>query len=430
MRSGLLMLSVLILAWSPARDACAQRVGGNLLPGPSELSRLGLERAWDGQAKLNPQRDKVTQFVVDEDLVYVQTTAGLVTAFEAETGREVWAILLGRHDEPMFPAVSTEHEVMIVVGAQLFSLDKITGQIRWQLRLPDTPSTGVSADERQLYIGTYSGAVYAYDRKRIRNLFEESLLPAWGHNALLWKCQTGKSITSPPIPTGRIVSFASQDGSYYGVTASKRDVVYQLETNNPIDAPVGFAIHRNLLTNEVKEWTFVAGRDQSFFAVEAESGRVLWEFITSRPMRIAPLAIDYDLFLTLERGGVQCLDQRTGISRWVRPNLTGVVAVASDTVYGSDIEGNLIAVDREDGAINASVNLRRYTTRIANELTDRLYMATDAGTIVCLRQVGRKFPTFHRHPERLPIVPEFAPEEGSGENPTEPPAADPPPAAQ
>lgn len=424
MRSGLLVWSFLVLACAPVRVAMAQRVGGDLLPGPRQLSRLGLERAWSGQAKLNPLRDKVTQFVVDEDMVYVQTTTGLITAFDAESGREAWAVLLGRNDDPMFPVVSSEDEALIIVGPSLYSLSKSTGQIRWELRLPEAPSTGVAVDETQVYIGTLDGAVYAYDRKRIRGLFEESLLPGWSRDALVWKCQVGKAISSPPIPTGRIVSFASLDGSLYGVTASRRQVVYQLETNNPIRTPVAYASHRNLLTNVVTDWTFIAAEDQSFYSVESETGRVRWEFITGNTVSVAPMAIGYDLFVILDRNGAVCLDQRDGKPRWSRPNLTGLIAVAGNTVFGSDVEGNLISVDRGDGAVNATVNLRRFPHRIANELTDRLYLASDAGTVVCLRQTGRRFPTYHRHPERLPLVPEFAPEEGS-----EPPAADPPPAA-
>lgn len=426
MRSGLLVCGLLVLACAPVRMAAAQHVGGDLLPGPRQLSRLGLERAWASQAKLNPQRDKVTQFVVDEDMVYVQTTSGLITAFDSETGREAWAVLLARHDDPMFPVVSSENEALVVVGPTLYSLNKLTGQIRWEIRLAEAPSTSVAVDDDNVYVGTLDGAVYAYNRKRIRGLFEEGLLPAWSRDALVWKCQVGKAISSPPIPTGRIVSFASRDGSLYGVTATRRDVVYQLETNNPIDTPLGFASHKNLLTNAVTEWTFMAARDQSFYSVEAETGRVRWEFITGKPVSVGPVAVGYDLFLILDRGGAVCLDQRNGEPRWSRPNLTGIIAVAGDTVYGSDVEGNLISVDRNDGAVNATVNLRRFTQRIANQLTDRLYMATDAGTIVCLRQTGRRFPTFHRHPERLPLMPEFAPEE----NASEPPAAEPPPAAQ
>lgn len=429
MRSGWLVCGLLVLACSPVRMASAQRVGEDLLPGPRQLSRLGLERAWNGQAKLNPQRDKVTQFVVDEDMLFVQTTAGLITAFDSETGREAWAVLLGRHDDPMFPVVSSETEAMVVVGPTLYSLSKATGQIRWELRLPEAPSTSIAVDENHVYIGTLGGAVYAYNLKRIRALFEESLLPAWSNDALVWKCQVGKAISSPPIPTGRIVSFASRDGSLYGVTATRREVIYQLETNNPINTPLGFASHKNLLTNAVTEWTFIAARDQSFYSVESETGRVRWEFITGKPVNVGPMAVNYDLFLILDHGGAVCLNQRDGEPRWSRPNLTGIVAVAGDTVYGSDVEGNLISVDRGDGAVNAAVNLRNYSQRIANELTDRLYLATDAGTIVCLRQTGRRFPTYHRHPERLPLMPEFASEDGS-EEVVEPPAANPPAAAE
>jgi hypothetical protein len=59
---------------------------------------------------------------------------------------------------------------------------------------------------------------------------------------------------------------------------------------------------------------------------------------------------------------------------------------------------------------------------VANDRTDRLYLSTANGTVVCLRPTGRPYPTFHRYPDRLPLMPEFEPEPGTE------PAADNPPA--
>jgi hypothetical protein len=55
--------------------------------------------------------------------------------------------------------------------------------------------------------------------------------------------------------------------------------------------------------------------------------------------------------------------------------------------------------------------LRDFTVRYGNELTDRIYLATSRGLVICLRENGQEFPIYHRYPERQPILPEFAPEE-------------------
>src|SRR5262245_28202618 len=114
----------------------AQIKSEGTLPTQKQLYRLGLERSWWGQAVMNPSRDKVRNIAVDEDLVYVQSTSGVTTAFDAETGRQAWAVQLGRFDPPSYPAVSNEDLVLIVVGSTMYGLEKKSGRTMWTLILP------------------------------------------------------------------------------------------------------------------------------------------------------------------------------------------------------------------------------------------------------------------------------------------------------
>ena len=94
--------SVLFLSASNA--AQAQKTGFTpRIPSQRLLGRYGLERAWWGQATLNPTRDKVRHMTVDEENVYVQATSGVVTAFNNETGKRLWAVQLGRRDLASYP---------------------------------------------------------------------------------------------------------------------------------------------------------------------------------------------------------------------------------------------------------------------------------------------------------------------------------------
>jgi len=65
------------------------------LPTARLLSRYGLEQAWWGHATLNPKRDKVKFLVVDEENVYSQATNGVITAFDADSGKLLWESIVG-----------------------------------------------------------------------------------------------------------------------------------------------------------------------------------------------------------------------------------------------------------------------------------------------------------------------------------------------
>ena len=117
MKSFLRVLTAVAMAVICAvTPAIAQLKGDPALPTHQQLSRLGLERAWWAQSILNPHRDKVRHVSIDEDMVYVQATSGVTTAFDAETGQQLWAIQLGRFDQPSFPAISNEDLALIPVS--------------------------------------------------------------------------------------------------------------------------------------------------------------------------------------------------------------------------------------------------------------------------------------------------------------------------
>ena len=382
--------------------ALAQRQSTDkVLPTQQQLSQFGLERAWWGQAVLNPSRDKVRHVTIDEDIVYVQASSGTTTAFNSETGQRLWATQLGRFDQPSFPAVSNEDLALVVVGSTMYGVDKVTGKTIWTLVLPGQPSTGPSVDDNQVYVGTLDGSMYAFSLRKIRQLFREQRLPQWSHEAMVWRYQAGKEVTSPPIVTGRVVNFASRDGSLYSVSAPDRKLLYQLQTDAPIVAPLA----------RLGKVQYMASEDNTFYALNVDNGRVLWEFTSGLPIRRAPFAIANDLYITPDRGGMYCLEAASGAQRWWQPSLTRFLAVAGGAMFASDEDGNLIKVSRANGAIAGSLPLRVFSVRVSNDRTDRLYLSTDSGLIIALRQKGELLPVFHKFPDRLPIVPLVEPEE-------------------
>ena len=80
----------------------------------------------------------------------------------------------------------------------------------------------------------------------------------------------------------------------------------------------------------------------------------------------------------------------------------------------TDDLGNLMVLSRADGAPLGVLPLRDYSIRVANDRTDRIYLCTESGLVVALRERDQEFPEYHMFPERRPILPDFAPE---GEQP-------------
>ena len=380
------------------------------IPTSAVLSRYGLEVAWTGQAVINPGRDKVSHVVMDEELVFVQGTNGVITAFDSETGRQHWSVRVGRYDEPNFPAVTNEEVCLVVSGLYMYGLDKRTGDILWRLRLPSVPSTGPAADETQVYLGMLDGSVYAFSLKKIRERFLEQRLPEWSHETIVWRYQAAEEVTSPPIPLDQSVVFASRDGSLYSVTKDRRVLNYQFETDAPIMAPMAL----------VGQTLFLASEDFNFYAINSNNGVVLWEFVTGLPIRKAPIALGTSLYLSPDRGGLYGLQTNTGARRWWHPRLTDFVSLINHTVVARDVNNDLALVDSESGDILGRIPASFYDLHATNSRNDRIYLATSRGQVMAIREAGRNYPIYHRYPERRPILPEIAPEEEAATEPKPP----------
>ncbi|GAB4139975.1 MAG: hypothetical protein Tsb009_09130 [Planctomycetaceae bacterium] len=384
------------------------------LPTQRMLNRYGLERAWMSQATLDPTRDQVRHLVADEDVVYIQSRQGLVTAFDALNGKKLWAAQLGRTSSVSFPITSNDEMAVVITGTQMIALEKYTGKLLWKIGIPSAASTQATMDDDHIYVGARDGSVYAFDLRKIRELFEKNLLPQWSNLTLLWRFKSYKTVVTPPISTGRVVNFASQGGSLYSITTNDRKLVFQFELDGPASAPMAFSRGELDKTKKsFKRYLYLPSEDMKLYCVNMDNGRVRWEYMAGLPIRKAPRVIKDnlrdDVYLTPVRGGMHCLNEKTGKLIWRRPDVTEFLAATPTLVYASDQVGNVLLLSRKDGAVIGHLPLRNFQIRLSNGRTDRLFIATKTGLLVCIREQGQSFPIYHQYPDRRPLLPELTP---------------------
>ena len=403
-RSAILFaLALPLVGLSPTPVRAQQGIRGNVLPSHNMLRRHGLVRMWWGQAFLDPSRDVIDHMLVDEDVVVMQASSGTVTTFDSESGRRLWSAQLGPRDAPSQPAVSNSDFVFVPAARRLYCLDKFSGELIWELKLPRTPSTSPAVSDDQIFYGSHDGSIYAFDLHRIRDLHLKNQLDDWGFLARQWRFKTGKQITTPPIATRRVVTFASLDNSLYCITAGSPRLQWQSETDSPVSAPVTY--HRGFL--------YVACEDFNLYCLNAENGNSRWQpFPSGFPIRRTPRVIGEQVFIFPDAGGVFSISTQTGKRIWWRNGIRNFVGSSLSRLYASDRIGNIVILRRTDGAVMGTMPMRQFGVKYANERTDRLYLATNSGLLVAIREAGadHEFPVFHQNPDLLPILPEFAPE--------------------
>ena len=138
---------------------------------------------------------------------------------------------------------------------------------------------------------------------------------------------------------------------------------------------------------------------------------MLWSFSTGAPVVQMPQVIGGHVFAVPHREGLECISVESGYRIWKNERITRFVAASDTKVYASDLSENLLVLDRSNGKIISALPMRGFPRRISNDRTDRVILATNDGLVLCLREIGSDFPTYHLYPERRPILPELAPEE-------------------
>jgi outer membrane protein assembly factor BamB len=400
-RSALLSVLIGSTAFSPAAAQNSHK--DSRFPSEQLLNRHGLTRSWWSHATINSQRDKLAYMVVDETHLFLQATSGTITAFDTETGKYLWTKQIGAPDRAVFQAVSNDTLLFVINGMRLFAVKKDSGDIKWQLQLPGMPASSPAADEQQVYVGFQDGSLYAFDLKYTQELYSAGKLPQFSESTVVWRYRTSKAITTPAIPGDTVVAFASRNGSLYSVTKDLRNLVFQFETDAALTAPI-VRYRNNLL---------LASEDSNFYSLAIQKGTLGWQFTAGTVIRRAPILVGDDVYLFPEHGNMYKLSAKTGVPEWSVPRIHDFLSATPTRVYVTDNQNNLVILSVGDGELLGNFTLGMFTHHLANERSDRIYVATEKGLVMCMHERKREFARFHKHPDRQPILPDFAPEKES-----------------
>ena len=86
--------------------------GNETIPSRRALARVNLDLQWAGVVPLDGA-EKLTQISIDAGMLFAQTTSANFYAFDAESGRPLWAAHLGRVTTKAQPASVTTTTVFV-----------------------------------------------------------------------------------------------------------------------------------------------------------------------------------------------------------------------------------------------------------------------------------------------------------------------------
>jgi hypothetical protein len=85
-----------------------------------------------------------------------------------------------------------------------------------------------------------------------------------------------------------------------------------------------------------------------------------------------------------------------------------LASVSEKAIYVVDAADRLVTVNRKTGEVVAKAQYPGLSMPLRNSVTDRVYLGSTSGRVVCMKESGIDFPIYHQNPDRSPIMPEVA----------------------
>ncbi len=365
------------------------------------VSQFGLHRAWYTRAQASPGVGAVESIVLDGSLLLVQTRMGRLQAIDAETGRTLWTTSIGKISQPSMPPAANSDFVAMTNGTTLYVLRRATGEVIWQVRLGSSPSAGCAVGPTHVFVPLVNGKVEAFLLKRTNPVEAAAIL----HSGY------GAAQAAPVIGDSRVY-WTTNKGDLYADGFDSPMNRFRFRAGGPISSPPAVWSPR----------AFVTSQDGFCYAINDTTGALQWHFSAGAPIFTQPAPIRDAVYVTSDRRQLWRLNAETGLAEWATAGITKFLAAGASRVYAVDYVGRLAVLDAKTGNRLGTMSTESLPLTVTNIKTDRVYLGSEAGLIVCLREQELTSPLAYvpNAPEVKPAKPTTKPADAPPTTPTEP----------
>jgi outer membrane protein assembly factor BamB len=378
------------------------------LPSRQALDRLHLTMAWHVYVATDGRRDGLFSVQLIDDQVLVQNRSGIVTLLDARDGSTIWRTMVGSPFEVSEAMAYNKTAVFAIRGGFIYALDRKSGKVRWKFSLPHGVSAPPAADDTLFYLCLLTREVYAYDLPETlppqvpmglpseiassspspgtasgypnqadqRPVFQPA--PRAGEVGpqprYAWTYSAETRLEKPILQTQDLLAVSGVAGIFFGLNKENGKPAYRFTARAAVSAPLG-------------QWgnvCYMGSQDFNLYALDIVGGRFLWRFVGGAPILVKPQVSDEDIFLSPANAGLYRIDRKTGEQVWHNRRADLFLAQNKKFVYATDSVGRLLVLDRARGTQLSVYNAREFVVHVPNEVTDRLYLASNDGLIVCL----------------------------------------------
>jgi outer membrane protein assembly factor BamB len=291
---------------------------------------------------LKTEGEIVASPLLASEVLYIGSTDGFVYAVDAESGRLRW-----KHDVAS-PLVSTPALArgIVCVGAEgkIVGLKEENGEQVWMTPTKGFFQSQAATDGTNFYLGGWDNTLYAVEALTGRIAWRRELGSSDDTRLAFYN---SPAIASPVTAQGRVF-VATQDGFLHALSANDGTPLWKIGAK---EGSGSFGYSSPTLrggTLYIASW----GHDGNVFAVDANTGSIVWESKTGQAILTSGVQVAPDgktLAVIGVRGNVCVLDTTTGKTLWnyaLGPgNVLSSPAYDGRTVYTTTMANDVQALN-------------------------------------------------------------------------------------
>jgi outer membrane protein assembly factor BamB len=289
------------------------------------------------------------------------------------------------------PAIAAGVVYIAAWDGHLYAIDQETGKEKWNFKssMPIASSPAVVSDA--LYFVSSAGSLVALDLKtgqpkwvyaiEYERKFEARNLHGYPSAAQTIPDAWDLFTSSPAVANGKVY-FGGGDGNVYAIDAQTGAVLWKFATKDVVHSSP--AVVNNVV--------YIGSWDSYLYAIDADTGQEKWSFKSGEDNSIhnqvgfqsSPAVVDGTVYIGCRDAHVYAIDAATGHKKWDYPTnkswVIGTPAVRDGMVYvGTSDSSRFMALDAKTGRLRFDFKAGAYMFSSAALAGDLAYVGDHNG---------------------------------------------------
>jgi outer membrane protein assembly factor BamB len=294
------------------------------------------------------------------------------------------------------PALADGVVYIAALDGHLYAIDQETGKEKWNFksRMPIASSPAVIGGT--LYFVSSAGSLVALDIKtgqpkwvyaiEYERKFEARNLHGYPSAAQTIPDVFDIFTSSPAVANGKVY-FGSGDGNVYAVDAQSGSLLWKFATKDVVHSSPAV----------VNNTVYIGSWDSYLYAIDADTGQGKWSFKSGDDNTIhnqvgfqsSPAVVDGTVYIGCRDAHVYAIDAATGHKKWDYPTnkswVVGTPAVREGMVYvGTSDSSRFMALDAKTGRLRFEFKAGAYMFSSAALAGDLAYIGDHNGRLYAI----------------------------------------------